>query len=299
MRVFKDGEILSVDKATVSVMDHGFMYGVGLFETIKVIQNNPILLEEHLVRLKDSLDSVFVQWDYSESEVRDAIKKTLRANQLTDAVIRLNVTAGVAEWGLPTEHYEQPSTIIYARPLPPMTQESKEACILKIKRNTPEGPFRLKSHHYLNNLLAKRELVSRPSNTEGIFLTEEGYVAEGIISNIFWVKNGKVFTPCISTGILNGITRQLVIHLLKLLNIEVEEGFFKKESLLNSDEVFFTNSVQDVTPVKKLESKMFDASNFSIVQKLQGILKECPSSIAYVKDIKEIKIDGNAYKVII
>ena len=299
MQVYKDGEILSVEKASVSIMDHGFMYGVGLFETIKVVRGNPVLLEEHLIRLKNGLGSVYVQWNYTVEKVREAIIKTLEANNLKDAVIRLNVTAGVAEWGMPTESYVQPSTIIYARPLPPTSVEPKEACILEIKRNTPEGPVRLKSHHYLNNLLAKRELIGKPKNTEGIFLTENGYIAEGIISNVFWVKDGKVFTPSISTGILNGIMRQLVIHLLRLLKIEVEEGLYSEDELLNSDEVIFTNSVQEVAPVNKIDSNMYDGTNGPIFKKLQAILKECPPSIAYVTDIKEIIVDGNKYKVIL
>ena len=298
MQVFKDGEIMHVDKVNVSVMDHGFMYGVGLFETIKVLQGNPILLEEHLVRLREGLESVSIQWDYTVIKVREAIKRVLEANQLTDGVIRLNVTAGIAEWGMPPEPYKQPSTIIYARPLPPPSSEPKEAYFLTLNRNTPEGPFRLKSHHYLNNLLAKRELKGKPSNTEGIFLTEKGHVAEGIVSNVFWVKDGKVYTPCISTGILDGIMRRFIIHLLKLMKIEVHEGLYTKEELLSSDEVFFTNSVQEIARVQRVESIMLDEIKDSLVEKLQAILEECPLSLPFVKDVKEIKKDGTKYKII-
>ncbi|HZG73811.1 MAG TPA: aminotransferase class IV, partial [Chondromyces sp.] len=136
----------------------------------------------------------------------------------------------------------------------------KEGVILKLKRNTPETADRLKSHHYLNNIAAKREIGMDP-NKEGIFLTEDGYIAEGIVSNLFWVKKGQLFTPAVGTGILNGITRQFIISLCSKLNIPVKEGYFTLNELLDAEEAFFTNSIQEIVKVKRIGNKDFLEEN--------------------------------------
>ncbi len=141
----------------------------------------------------------------------------------------------------------------------------KKAQFLQIRRNTPEGSRRLKSHHYLNNLLAKRELGDR-ANVEGIFLTEQGYVAEGIVSNVFWIKNKIVFTPDLDTGILNGITRQFVLQQLTEWGIPCEIGFFRPADVIEADEVFMTNSIQEVVPLYFED----DVKSTAIVTRLQA-----------------------------
>ncbi|MFP3471141.1 aminotransferase class IV, partial [Micrococcus sp. SIMBA_144] len=102
--------------------------------------------------------------------------------------------------------------------------------------------------------LAKREVGSDPS-IEGIFLSQDGRLAEGIVSNLFWFKNGILFTPDLSTGILNGITRQFVVHVAKKMGISVREGGFQRESLVEADEVFVTNSIQEIVPLFQIEQK--------------------------------------------
>jgi 4-amino-4-deoxychorismate lyase len=146
----------------------------------------------------------------------------------------------------------------------------KNTTILQLRRNTPEGTQRLKSHHYLNNILGKRELRDSP-DVEGIFLTEQGYVAEGVVSNIFWVKEGIVYTPSVETGILDGITRQFVIKCLKKLGIPICEGFYTKRELLDATEVMITNSSQEVVPVKKVDEYVFEGYNGIIVQKISEL----------------------------
>ncbi|MCG6197403.1 aminotransferase class IV, partial [Anoxybacillus sp. LAT_38] len=113
---------------------------------------------------------------------------------------------------------------------------------------------RFKSHNYLNNALARLELGAQP-DVEGLFLTRDGYVAEGIVSNLFWVTNGRLYTPSTETGILDGVTRRHVLNLARRLGILAEEGWYRPDALVQADEVFVTNSVQEIVPVSEIDGR--------------------------------------------
>ncbi|MBW7454483.1 aminotransferase class IV, partial [Paenibacillus sepulcri] len=125
------------------------------------------------------------------------------------------------------------------------------------RRNTPEGDVRLKSLHYMNNIIAKRELLSLGASpgTEGLMLTSEGWMAEGIVSNLFFAKRQVIYTPSVATGILPGITRQRVMELARAAGYEVVEGLFGWERLIEADEVWVTNSIQELVPVTRLRDQ--------------------------------------------
>ncbi|MBM7622316.1 4-amino-4-deoxychorismate lyase [Bacillus tianshenii] len=274
MIVYKDGAWQGLEETSIPVMDHGFLYGVGLFETFRTYQGSPFLFQDHLKRLREGLASVYIEWEEDDDSLLQMIGTALEKNNLTDGVLRLNVTAGISNWGLPNETYTRPSTLLFTRPVAPVQDEGRRAIFLQIPRNTPEGSVRLKSHHYLNNLLGKRELGNL-ADTEGIFLTREGYVSEGIVSNIFWVKNSTLYTPSISTGILNGVTRQYVIHLARLLGVKVEEGTFTKDELLHSEEVFVTNSTQEMVRINQVDEVEFPKAGWhSLFERLRELYKE-------------------------
>lgn len=273
MIVYKDGSWQPLENTSIPVMDHGFLYGVGLFETFRTYQGSPFLFQDHLKRLREGLSSVYIEWEEDDESLLQLIGMALEKNGLADGVLRLNVTAGISNWGLPNETYTKPSTLLFTRPLAPVQDEGRRAVFLQIPRNTPEGSVRLKSHHYLNNLLGKREL-GKLSDAEGIFLTREGYVAEGVVSNIFWVKNNTLYTPSISTGILNGVTRQYVIHLASLLGVKVEEGTFTKEDLLRSEEVFVTNSTQEMVRISRVDDVEFSIIRHTLFERLKELYKE-------------------------
>ncbi|MFC0472910.1 aminodeoxychorismate lyase [Halalkalibacter kiskunsagensis] len=256
MFVYINGQVVSKEEATISAFDHGYMYGLGLFETFRVDHGHPFLLDDHFQRLQEGLATLGIKWSMKREEIVGVIQALLLANQLESAYVRWNVAAGPNELGLYTGEYTNPTTIVYMKPLPTQSVISKSARILSTKRNTPEGEFRLKSHHYLNNVLAKRELGDT-SNDEGIFLTEAGFVAEGIVSNLFWVKEGIVFTPSVKTGILDGIMRQFVLSLLERKNIPYQIGFFRPDHVLNADEAFITNSIQEVVSLHSLSDKLY------------------------------------------
>jgi 4-amino-4-deoxychorismate lyase len=265
MFVYLNRHIVPKEEAQISVYDHGYLYGVGLFETFRVYEGHIFLLDDHLQRLNDGLSNLLIEKLFTKEEVEEAIALLLKANGFQNAYIRLNVSAGLGELGLTVDPYIKPTVIIYSKPLPPSGSEisEKKAQLLKIARNTPEGNYRLKSHHFLNNILAKREIGNR-QDIEGIFLTAEGDLAEGVVSNLFWVKGQTVFTPSIKTGILNGITRQFVIQLVRQRGMTVEEGFFKPEELNDADELFITNSIQEVVGINQWNNRVYPGKEGSL-----------------------------------
>ncbi|WP_227939087.1 aminodeoxychorismate lyase [Alkalihalobacillus deserti] len=260
MYVYINGSIVPKEQAMVSAFDHGYLYGLGLFETFRVENGHPFLLDDHFQRLQEGLHMMGITWSMSKSEVLMIIQELLAANQLSSAYVRWNVAAGSEELGLYTGEYTKPTLIVYMKPLPSVGTE-KEARILSTRRNTPEGSYRLKSHHYLNNVLAKRE-IGDAVKSEGIFLTESGFVAEGIVSNVFWAKKGVVYTPAVKTGILDGITRRFVLALLDKKAIPYEVGFYHEEELLEADEAFITNSIQEIIPLCSINGELLKGKRF-------------------------------------
>lgn len=261
MYLYLNGEIVHVKEAAISPLDHGYLYGLGVFETFRTYDGHPFLLSDHLKRLSKGLKELNIEADLDEENIRRSIAKLLKKNGLKDAYCRFNVSGGQGEIGLKTTSYEDPTVILFQKELPPQSPlKEKEGVFLKLRRNTPETGERLKSHHYLNNMAAKREIGATPDK-EGIFLTGEGHLCEGITSNLFWIKGGDLYTPSVETGLLNGITRQFILALAHQWKIPVRIGKFGKESLLEADEVFFTNSVQEIIPVNRLDSFRFPGRN--------------------------------------
>lgn len=257
MYMILNGEIIDARDAKISPFDHGFMYGLGVFETFPIYGDHPFLLDDHLTRLTESLHVLNIDWSCSRDSLVQSLISLKKTNQFDHAYVRLNVSAGVGELGLSVDPYQKPTTIIYMKELPiKKTMNEKTGVFLSTRRNTPEGQERLKSHHYFNNILGKRE-IGNDLSKEGIFLTERGYLAEGVVSNLFWIKGNVVYTPSLQTGILNGVTRQFVMTLSEKLGFEVKQGLFKPSDLLNSEEAFVTNSIQEIVPLISIKDQMF------------------------------------------
>lgn len=262
-----NGELIDVQKAALSPFDHGFLYGVGLFETMRVYNGHPFLFRDHAARMTKGLGLLNIRVNQGENDWLSTLKALLKVNKLTDAYVRLNISAGRSALGLQTEVYTDPTVIVFVKPFSLSRGGEKKGVLLKTRRNRPETSIRLKSHQFLNNVLAKRE-IGHVSNAEGIFLTEEGYVAEGIVSNLFWVKNGVVYTPALETGILNGVTRRFVIELLKTNGIPYFTGLYEFDDLMKADEVFMTNSMQEIVPFFDIEGQKFPGIKGEMVQTL-------------------------------
>ncbi len=258
MKVALNGSIVEASEAVIPVYDHGFLYGLGLFETFRTYGGSPYLLERHLDRLLAGCKALGIRYEPSLEDVKRLLTELLAASSLTDGYVRLTVSAGAGELGLPSGDYEQPTELIMVKELPRITDEAllrgKELRLLGTSRNTPEGDIRFKSLHYMNNIIAKRELQAAGASpgAEGLMLTRDGWLAEGIVSNVFFARDGIVYTPDIETGILPGITRKRVLELASLAGVETKEGLFRWKQLLSADEVWLTNSIQELVPVTLL-----------------------------------------------
>jgi 4-amino-4-deoxychorismate lyase len=279
MFVYMNGEFAKKEEVSISPFDHGFLYGLGVFETFRIYNGHPFLLDDHLERLNASLRVLDIEAEFTREQSVKILDGLLAKNNLKDAYIRFNVSAGNGEIGLQTERYLEPNVIVFSKPLPQAGGMSeKKAVLLELRRNTPEGAVRLKSHHYLNNILAKRE-AGPAMDTEGIFLTNDGFLAEGIVSNIFWYRDGILFTPAVETGILDGITRRFVIALVRKAGIEVREGFYKREEAEAADEIFLTNSIQEIVPVTELEGRRFPGKSGELANLLFGEYEACRETL--------------------
>lgn len=257
MQIAMNGAVCAGDSAVISVYDHGFLYGMGVFETFRTYNGQPFLLKEHLERLALGCQELSIVYKPEQARVEALIRKLLEANGLEDAYFRLSISAGADILGLPGERYAQPAEILYVKPLPALNTswaEGRALQLLNTRRSTPEGELRLKSFHYMNSILGKRELARYPwsAGAEGLFLDDCGFVSEGTVSNIFFLQQGVLYTPAPETCILQGITREWVMGAASSAGMEVEEGFYSWEMLLEADEIFLTNSIQEVIPVTRL-----------------------------------------------
>lgn len=271
MIIYCNGQYVDEKDARISPFDHGFLYGMGLFETVRIYEGHPFLLDKHLLRLQNGLEEMGIETFVRKDDILHIIEELLRLNHIRNARIRINYSAGIGKAGMPEGRYLVPNLIIFISPLSEAGEQiiEKDAVILKLKRNVPETGVRLKSHHFGNNIAAKMEIQTTYPDAEGIFLTKEEYVAEGITSNVFWVKNGIIYTPSENTGILLGITRQWVITMAKRMGYEVKEGCFAVSELIQAEELFLTNSIQEIVAVNKLlEVAAFEGASGKVTQAL-------------------------------
>ncbi|WP_313894879.1 aminodeoxychorismate lyase [Psychrobacillus sp.] len=254
MDAWKDGKLCRADELMVSAYDHGFLYGLGFFETFRTYDGQAFLWDEHWCRLSKALADYRISLPYDKEMILEAVEALAEANNGEDGYYRLNISAGVHDIGLQPDQYEKPTVILFRKLLhvtPRGTEKS--AALLQTPRNSPESAVRHKSHHFANNVQARFEVESL-AKTEGIFLTSDGFVAEGITSNIFWVKEGRIFTPSLETGILAGITREWIIQ---NSTISVEEGLYTLDMLEDAEELFISNAVQELVPIKNLGAKQY------------------------------------------
>lgn len=274
MLCWMNGQYMQAEELMISPFDHGFLYGVGFFETFRTYDGYVFLYDEHMTRLKRALDEYHIVLPYEAEELFAVIQKLDESAGGTDGYFRLNVSAGVHDIGLAPSYYGDPTVIIFRKELPIVQQgASKRGVWLTTPRTEPESKIRHKSHHFLNNVGGRLELPSL-KELEGLFLTQEGYVAEGVTSNVFWVKGNCVYTPSIETGILPGTTRAFIMELAGKVGLAVEEGFYSKEAVESADEVFVTNAIQELVPLHKVGEHVLAGSTGPIYQQLHEAYRQ-------------------------
>ncbi|QQE81373.1 branched-chain-amino-acid transaminase [Alicyclobacillus sp. SO9] len=257
---FINGEYMPKENATVSVYDHGLLYGDGIFEGIRAYDGVVFKLREHLVRLYDSAKAILIDIPYSLEELQEIILTILRKNELETSYIRLVVTRGKGDLGLNPFTCQTPQVIVLAEQLAMFPKELYERGIdivsVATRRNRPDilSPT-VKSLNYLNNILIKIE-AHNAGVSEALTLNTEGYVAEGSGENVFLVKNGNLLTPPSYIGALEGITRAAVIDIAQSFGYTVRQEPFTRHDVYTADEVFLTGTAAEIVPVVKVDGRV-------------------------------------------
>jgi branched-chain amino acid aminotransferase len=272
MLVYLDGRFVAKEKAVVSVFDHGFLYGDGIYETMRAYNGRLFLLDRHLARLKRSAKAVSLDLPLPIGKIGDALNKTLKVNKLRDAYVRLHISRGPGEIGLDPALCKAPTMVIVAKPFhdypPEYYRRGIKVAIVKTRRNHPLAlDPAIKGTNFLNNILAKIESL-KAGAYEGIMLNWKGYIAEGTISNIAFVRKGVLFTPHRDTGILEGVTRDLVMKLAKRKRIPLREALITPKQLLSADECFITNTTMEIMPVTKIDGTVVGTGRPGPITKL-------------------------------
>lgn len=259
MKIFLDGKFLNEDEAKVSVFDHGLLYGDGVFEGIRVYGGKIFRLEQHLARLNASAKAIMLQVPMTVQALTEACCETCRLNKLTDGYIRLVVTRGVGYLGLNPFKCKNPTVFIIASTIELYPEEVYRKGLnlitaATIRVNPAALSPSVKSLNYLNNIMAKIEAVNA-GTVEALMLNGEGYVAECSGDNIFIIRGGKLETPPVSAGALNGITRGVVIELAAKLGIPFSETNLTRYDVMTADESFLTGTAAELVPVANLDGR--------------------------------------------
>jgi branched-chain amino acid aminotransferase len=265
--VYIDGQFYEKDQARISVFDHGFLYGDGVFEGIRAYSGRVFRLDEHVERLYRSARAIMLDVGVSPTEMRELVLETCRRNQLANGYIRLVVSRGIGDLGIDPRNCRSGATVIIIADkltmYPASMYENGMAVITtSTRRNSPSAlDPNIKSLNYLNNILAKIE-VNRAARAggevpvgEGLMLNLDGYVAEATGDNIFVVQRGEVVTPPTYVGILEGITRNTVMDLARRLLIPVDERVFTMTTVYGADELFLTGTGAEVIPVVRVDDR--------------------------------------------
>jgi len=257
--IYLNGEYVTKENAKVSVFDHGFLYGDGIFEGIRIYEGNIFRCKEHLDRLYDSAKSIMLDIPLTYAEMEEALKETLRKNDLRNGYIRLVVSRGPGNLGLDPKRCPKAWVIIIVEQLSIYSDEAYRNGLRSIsvsqRRNIPDALSpKVKSLNYLNNILVKIQ-ANLAEVGEAIMLNAQGYVAEGSSDNIFIVKRGVLYTPPTYIGALEGITRGAIMDLCGRLGYRLKEEPFTLHDVYCADEVFFTGTAAEVIAVREVDGR--------------------------------------------
>ena len=254
--VYLNGNLVPESEARVSIFDRGFLYGDGLFETMRAYAGKIFRLERHLQRLFQAARTLSLSVPGGEEKLREAVYGTLKANNLQEAYLRLTISRGEGGTGPDIADHLRVSTVIVANPLPfypnRWYEEGVKAVLVKVRRDETSPLSRIKSLNYLPNILARLEAKNKEAE-EGLMLNSQGHLAEGTVSNIFLIRGGKLVTPSLKSGVLPGITRETILELAPQQGLKISEREIKFTELREAEEAFLTNSLREVLPLTRVD----------------------------------------------
>ena len=251
-----NGRLVAERRATVSVFDRGFLYGDGVYETLRVYDGRPFLFRRHAERLFRSAKGIGVRVPVSRAGLERALAAVLRKNGWPEAVARVTLTRGAGGTGFDVRGAGRPTLVVSVRPFRPYPERffkrGIRVAVVSVRRNSARAqPPSIKSTSCLNGILAKTESV-RAATQEAILLDERGFVAEGAVSNVFAVFDRRIRTPRADGEILSGVTRREVMRLARAAGYDVREADLRPNDLARADEVFLTNTTMEIMPVTTL-----------------------------------------------
>ncbi len=254
-KVFLNDGVIDFDQAHLSVAESGFLYGAGLFETMRSRNGIVFRLQDHLDRLFQSAAALSIAHSYEKPYIGDAISRLLQANELREARLRLTLTNGPL---MESEGPRKPTLLITATDFRPYPAEYYKAGVLVVlcpfRQNASDPTCGHKSTCYYPRLLALN-LARQKGAIEALWFTTDNRLAEGCVSNVFLVKNSVVYTPPVETPVLPGVARKTVRRLAQQQSIELVEKDLYITDLLDADEVFLTNVIMEVLPVIQVEKR--------------------------------------------
>jgi branched-chain amino acid aminotransferase group I len=257
--VHLNGTLVPRSKAHISISDHGFLYGFGLFQTMRVYDGRIFLLDRHIKRLKESAKIIGLEDKVLNLDLEKACREVVAINDLKNARVRLTVTNGKST-ALPWEDPGgDPTVLVTAVPYVPYPAEKYnqgfKVGIATVRRSRDNiVASSLKSLNYMINVIARME-VSKRGQDEALLLNEDGYLAEGGSSNIFFVRSGRLVTPAVNSGIIPGVTREVVMELADSLDLVLSEGTVGKPIFKQCEEAFMTNSMIEIMPVTSINDE--------------------------------------------
>jgi len=255
--LYLNNKLVPEDKAFISVFDHGFLYGDGIYETLRAYKGCVFMIDEHIERLFRSASMIGLALPKGHDEIKKAVYQTIKANHHKEAYVRITVSRGTGPLGLDPALCPEPTFVIISKEFKDYPrsyyQKGVNIAIVNTRRNYRKAlDPKIKSLNFLNNILAKIEAKERGAY-EAVMLNHRGYIAEGTISNVFFVKDKVLCTPATGVGILDGITRRIILDAAAELGIRVKEGRFRPEDVYSADEVFISNTTMEVMPVAEVD----------------------------------------------
>ena len=273
MEVFLNGEWIPEKEAQVSAFDRGFLYGDGVFETIRIYQGHPFLLERHLGRLAHGLSGLHIEDPFSFDEWTDHCRELIARNKVSDGILRLYITRGTGKRGYSSMGCSSPTVLISPHDAPPVADPNTRVDIITaagiLSDHDPLSTF--KTANKLVNIIAMRE-AERAEVHDALLLNRNGHATETAASNIFAVAENVLRTPPLASGCLGGITRGFVLELAADLGIRTAQCDLPHEELRLADGLFLTNSVREIQPIATLDGHLIKQSPLTL--KLQETYRE-------------------------
>lgn len=267
---YVNGHFVPEAEATVSIFDRGFLYGHGVFETMRVYNGQIFRLYNHLQRLLAGLKVLHVGRQLTQEDIRAPLLELIQRNKIKGGMARIYVTGGMNCWGVKRQTPGEPTLVAVTEELPAQSEDLR-AIISSIRLDSASKLAGIKNANRLLYVLAQDEAELR-GFTDAVLLNGAGHVAEFTTSNVFIVKNGDLFTPPLSDGPLPGITRAAVLTLAAKLGITAREISFGTEMFSEADEVFATNSLREVKPVYEVDGAKFRKHH--VTTRLQNAYRE-------------------------